>query len=628
MAGATNCLEWFFDQKTTSLAAATRHDFAAQTIQIPETSSRTFRSVTIQIDVIDNSATAVSLTSWLIGIKLGAVAFDDVTVTETIANTGEHQSFRFRRDVTSYFASNFGAGATQTCQVGVQFGALAVINVCAKLIITYEFDDAATSRAKTVRLPMQSPLATLTATLAELGTNQVPQLTGAGSPMLPEASITVDQITFECEANEVPGATTDYSLCLALDSEGEAQDGLHEQALNTARRVYRSWIRNDMDTTAAHAFKARVTVSGKMQWLNVILYVTYRYDEASTSVVLNSRILCGEFRASVQDAFDGSKSRQTLKWWIEEPTTITLKQSAIRAAITETASADVTAAAGSQTPLVYTDKINIVGETCDRPFLHRVDLDSGLSIARGENTLTLDLFTDVATGSMGFQLFLNYHSGKAAKTAIHAHSTYWQMEVDGAVGPVSVITAMAPVIPETNYYAEVGFVAAHLGIMSTDGFYADAECSSGEWAGDGWALIQQGNWKSSAETGWVEQFAGASGLYKQYPSSPHARMALETTRRYRRGSSGADIRGAMGMWLDYHGISYSTTRELTGYTGDGSGIAVDIFRADTDEKVAEATSVTGGDYTFVWYDNVIELYAVARQDGTHVGRSDNFIAGS
>lgn len=35
------------------------------------------------------------------------------------------------------------------------------------------------------------------------------------------------------------------------------------------------------------------------------------------------------------------------------------------------------------------------------------------------------------------------------------------------------------------------------------------------------------------------------------------------------------------------------------------------------------TTAIGGGYTFTYYDNTLTLYAEARQDATHTGRSDN-----
>lgn len=70
-------------------------------------------------------------------------------------------------------------------------------------------------------------------------------------------------------------------------------------------------------------------------------------------------------------------------------------------------------------------------------------------------------------------------------------------------------------------------------------------------------------------------------------------------------------------------ITFVLSGTITGYAGDGSGIAVDFFRADTKTNIGSAISTTGGAYNFSWVRGDIPLYGVARQSGTRVGRSDN-----
>ena len=63
-------------------------------------------------------------------------------------------------------------------------------------------------------------------------------------------------------------------------------------------------------------------------------------------------------------------------------------------------------------------------------------------------------------------------------------------------------------------------------------------------------------------------------------------------------------------------IACRITVTVTGYSGDGSGIAVKVFRADTGERVADLTTAAGGTASFAWPDSVAQLYASAVQGGT------------
>ena len=249
-------IEYVFPQYTTVLASATRYDFGVMTLYIPETASRVFRSVIIEVTCMDTVTIATSMTANLIGIKLGAVAFEDNSNTVTITNSGEQVKYHFMRGATSYFATNFGAAGSQTCQVGVSFTGPTTINHTAKLTITYEFDDSGVdTRIKTVRISFDSGTGALTASLAEIGTNQVPLL----DTFLPEASKVYRDMFFVIEGNEFAAGTVDFQHACSLDAEAEVLDGLHEQGLQSSCWWRRIWKRTDMTTNVVHAFKMRVT---------------------------------------------------------------------------------------------------------------------------------------------------------------------------------------------------------------------------------------------------------------------------------------------------------------------------------------------------------------------------------
>jgi hypothetical protein len=77
------------------------------------------------------------------------------------------------------------------------------------------------------------------------------------------------------------------------------------------------------------------------------------------------------------------------------------------------------------------------------------------------------------------------------------------------------------------------------------------------------------------------------------------------------------------IFFTYHTISRTISGTVSGYTGDGSGITVEAHRTDNDEKIGSTTTAAGGTYSITWYDDTINCYAQARQDATHVGRSDD-----
>jgi hypothetical protein len=114
--------------------------------------------------------------------------------------------------------------------------------------------------------------------------------------------------------------------------------------------------------------------------------------------------------------------------------------------------------------------------------------------------------------------------------------------------------------------------------------------------------------------------------FKMHPTDPDTSvMAVEGSRKYRTMGTAALWSGIYAC-VTYHAITYTIAGQVLGYTGNGSGITINIYRSDTKELVQTATTVAGGSYTAAWYDNTIPVYVEARQDDAHVGRSRNGVA--
>jgi len=628
MAQRTNCTEQAFPTNETSLAAATRSDFAAITLYVPETTTRTFRSVAVQITCRDNSATAQDLTSWLIGIKLGAVAFDDATVTNTIAHSSEHQTHTFTRDVTSYFATNFGAGATQTCQVGVQFGGSVTINITAKLIITYEYDDASqTTRIKTVRIPLESATGALTTTLTEIGTNQVPLL----DTFLPESTKVFRDIFFEVMGNEANAGVTNTNLSLALDAEAADNTGVIENALASSCWFYYIWQRLAMTTNVTHAFNlATVSTTGStFNHMAIVLVVTYEYDHSASTTILNSVMLPVYFSGTRGGSAAADQDRYERKFFIEEPTTIALVQSGVLLYWGTTSAFNINVLCGSQAARTYT----VVGGTVAgmHNVMQRIDSGgaqgAGITLARGENTLTANYYfaSAIDLGGASGWCYLNYTSGKAsAGAAVHNHTIFHLIGGQIAAAAKRAFTATAPNIPEADYYAMTALCLQYLWGSPGNSQAIEAEVLSGEGAGDGWRILYNKFLQWDVENGVATGVGPPIDEFDRYPQDQRALgLVLESSRVYQRQSVG-NTWDALAMWITYHAISYDIAGAVT--PNPGAGVAVQAYRTDTKEYLNTANTDVSGNYTMKWYDNVIEVFTECRQSSSEVGRSDNGVA--
>lgn len=644
MATRTNTVSYAFTHDATSLNAATRRDLTAATVQIDETSSRTFLSVFVEVVCRGNETSGTSMTSRMIGIKIDAVAFNDGTISETIPNTGDQQTFRFRRDVTSYFTTNF-TGSSHTVQVGVQFGGIATINHCARLIVTYQYDDAsATTRTKTVYLPLDSAASTLTTSLTEIGTNQIPQLTSGG--VLPESSIAIRDQYLWIMANEGhDSGTTDDQLALGIDAEAETQFGSLEQSLDSSPWMELWWKRTDISATSAHAFKARsVATTARFPQLCAVYVVTYSYDHSASSTILNSlRIPFPNEPTTFGGATSGLQSKVSVVVPIEEPTTITMVQSGVLCSynMPNSALSGLNIAVGSQSHRTYTPSTLYNSPAGQQTVCQRIDsggaAGSAITLARGENEITLSWYrTSTGSGGAGYgmnaMLFLNYTSGKATDGA-GAHNHTIELMVGGteSVGSSTVKDfTYQPAIPESDYWTTcMGFRIDYL--MAGRGALAFmAERLSGEGIADGWQVLQTNPFNVSNENSVNTLWCNATAAFDRHPAEPDAhRLAVESSRVWRFGTF-LDGTNAHGGWVaaslsfTYHTLTRSVSRAVTGYDSTGAGITVNVHRVDTGELLYQATTSSGGGYAFTAYSNVTSLYAEARQDATHVGRSNTF----
>ena len=215
MAIRTKTIEYAFALSTTSVASAAARTFTALTVNIPETTSRVFRSVIVEYSCYDGGTAASSLTAVNLSIQVGAVAVSAATVTQTITNSGEEQSWYFTKDATAYFQTNF-SGTSQSITAAMTCTGPITQNASAKLIITYEYDDAAaTTRIKTVKIPVDGNIGNATTGLLDVGglANQIPNL----STFLPEATKVFRNIFFEMQVHTGTTAAGSSTLNVAYN---------------------------------------------------------------------------------------------------------------------------------------------------------------------------------------------------------------------------------------------------------------------------------------------------------------------------------------------------------------------------------------------------------------------------
>lgn len=647
MAQRTKTIEYVFPLSTTSVAAATARDFTTFTAYIPENTTRTFRSVILEMSFEDNGTTAASVSAILMGIQIDAVARSDATVTQTLTNSGENQSYTVTRDVTSYFQTNF-TGTSHTMGARLTVTGQITVNATAKLIITYEYSDTSqTTRIKTVRIPIDGNNGSLTTTLANVGAaNQIPAL----DTFLPEASKVYRDIFFEIftHTGQTTG-TTNTSLNMRYDGATTITTS-HQGALNSDFTVHRidkliSGGTPSITTNATHNVEASTSsANAPFPCLAGVLVVTYEYDHSTTTTVINSIELPAVDEAGWVGGTaigDTSEFRRTVI--IQEPGPISLVQSGVLMSCIDAGVITMDIRVGAQTTRSYAHPATA---RCGSVFFMRrfdsgaTGSSAGYTYDRGFNIFEITFFSTSATaGNIGSNvsgvIYLNYTSALHGDgDGVHNHTTKWinrPYSASSLVQRLAYTASTTPIIPEADYYTTgIAYLLLMYTIngLATAGFVFQAELQSTESFGAGWYDLYSTFFSSDAENAQLWSWARARDEFKRHPEDPDTdRMDLENSRTYRFDTPGTQLTHQAIQYVSYHSILYTINGDVQ--NSSGGTVTINLHRSDNGELVHQTSRTGDGAFSLTWHDDTIECYIVAVDaDISTTIHSDLFFAGA
>lgn len=626
-------------QQACAISAGTYLDSADKTIYVPETTSRTILAARLEVTAYNYLyANSSNVSGW--GVRCscdGGSNWTAVTQAATLNESDENYTYLMVADVTAEFTARF-SGTSDTVRWGYYVYASAVTTgfgpATAKLILTYEYDDTAHStRVKTVRIPIESLNGRLTTSYAEIcqGTavNQIPQLTGSGSPFLPEASVVIRQAFLELWANTVPNATTDGALTLRLDTAGTTYTlPAYDNTQDSSSTIKVMWDLSAETFTAAKALYAVVTGTTMIGFLGGWMTVTYEYDHSSSTTILNS-LFMGLGSDSNNALASGDKSVVSVERSLQEPGTLTLKQSGIWITYQSGNTSDTfTFKAGSQTATGYTPTAD--GSMCGMSsIVHRIDSGgyrgAALTLARGPNTFTAEWYTGTANrvGNVSCAMILNYTSDKASGgDGAHAHSVHFPILGSNRAFATAVQASATvnPKIIESDYWllgAMPIIYCTGLGV-ALDGYVLDVERLFGE--GNGWENLFSSMYTGVAENGCWMNYSACRFAFKRWPNdTDSSRMDIEGARTWR--IYGQSKQYGLGLWVTWHSHTFTISGTVSGYAdADGAGLTVKVYK-EGGEYIGSATTGAGGTFSLTWYDNTGNYFARCEEDSTHVGAS-------
>lgn len=632
MATRLKTVEYAFPAQA-SLTNNTLTTLTQITVYLPETGTKTFRSVVAHVtfdDII--TATGGTITTKTLNLRLGAAGYTSVANANAITNSGENLSGHLTADYTSHFTTNW-SGTSMTCDFQIQLNqstgtTLGMVNVCVTLEITYEFDDTSTTQVKTVMIPLDMPATTLPTSATTYDT--IPAL----DTYLPEASKTFLDIHIVVQGNtNINGSTTDNTLTLRAGS-ASVTTGNYEAALASDR-----WFRYVWNATSAwpstgstQTWQPTSSVATRFHHLQAWLVVTYEYNESTTTSVMNS-VMLPMAMDSPMGGTTSSDYQRADRWLdIEEPGTIVTNRVAFFIHWTQIAAiAGLNMRIGTGSFVAYTD---VAAMLCGSNGA-MIRNDSAFTLARGRNTLNCDVYrTD--TADFGFNMsgfwLVNYTSDKSSEGSwSHNHTVLWGLSQNGTAAAAALVTvaATAPVIPETEHYITASGVRLIVQPSTTPpgGIIVQVERLSAE-GGVAWESVYLNVQQSDAEIGVYFAYAQMRTLFNRWTNDAGTgRMDIETSRRWRIVSVGATA--AVSCWfglsiiLTYHSIRAEVADTITGSAG--GTVNVDLHDLDTGEVLRTGSRSGDGAISIPFYGSTRDVYLTAREDNTHVGRGPNTV---
>lgn len=633
MATRLKTIEYWFPELA-SITDNSDTNFTQITVYIPETVV-SFASVNLNVIVQDAAVAAADVNRRQVSLQIGASGYTAVNNTNLYTQSGEQKWPQMTGDFTSLFSASW-TGTFMTCDARILVDSAGASPIwrdaTAKLTITYNYDDTGTTHVKTVWMPLNAPITSLDASKPGAANDNFPAL----DTWLPETSKTIRQTTIVVQGNEEQSGTTDISLSMQLDAAGASYtSSLHEQAQGSSCWFRHSW-QPTFTTNATHDFFIWASAATKFAHPQVWMVITYEFNASTSTSVMNSLLMPMEFDSPMGGTTSADYQSASRELFVEEPTTITLARSAIlffwdqAAAI---AGLNFRVATGGWN--AFTSTAAAVCGGCGGMLRAETDLSS---LSRGKKTLAAAAYrTDTADLGMNVSSvwMINYTSGiHTSGVGVHNHTVFVNIATHSTVAPALIrsIAATSFQIPESAYFINsVGFSFEYLtnSTGTAAGVCLQTERLSGE-NGVKWESIYADISHTDPETGVRQCWATARSVFKRWTGDyddNNTRLDIETSRRYQ-----AVLANNCAMWpnisfvITYHSITFTVAGTVSGYTGDGSGITVDIHRADNVEHILRTTTTAGGVFSATWYDNTENLCASAVQDSEHLGRSASGLA--
>lgn len=652
--------------------AGSARTFAAVTAHIDQmavaaaSGGGVIRKAHLEVGGVTNSGTAITGWSATLAINGGAASAAYAKTGQAIGGPGTYYPFRVDFDFTAWLAANWPS-ATASCSIVASMTltgtstAPVTINATAILWVTVEYT------------PASCPTLTKWAPLllgnfdAGIGTSYVqiaaiPQLTGlaSGTFRIPEAGATMRQAVLEI-VGDSGGLQSSASLGVPSVRINGATVYAHtsETTTGAGNSRFERFLVDAPSPAASGTVELKgsaVNASYPFLWsgIQTIGHYVYSYTVSGTTEVLvaayhavgRGQGLAGygtesdamQFRTEVQVPEASVVAQGPMGWRVNvgDSDHFAWNMRGYQLA----GPSDGATVLATKTSQRY-ERVRHSDSGDNAEWAHRVDAGAGAggahTLAAGFNYFKLNCWASTIAAEVGGEtyrrgiqpsaVFHYAYNAPVAAAGPHAHTHVVEHSIlpmsyfstpSGAArfNASSLATATerdAPPVPATAYYQ-----GTWIRMFQVQNTTAIAIQMAARQSGFPFVPVYEGHPYGGYAVVWSRTWIDLTAQYLRYPAQPVVpgggwTPSVDLDLQMCCGNSG---RFAITQGFAYHEITRTITVTVTGYSGDGSGIAVKVFRADTGERVADLTTGAGGTASFAWPDAVAQLYASAAQGGT------------
>lgn len=565
------------------------------------------------------TATGGTITTKRIDLNVNGAGAVTVSDASTYSNTSENIFWEIPFDVTSIVSTSFQSNVSNTFALSVLLNqttgtTLGFNNVCAELYITYQFNEATSTRLlKTVYVPIGVVNGGLPTTSTSYGT--VPAL----ATYLPEADKLFSNLAIVSDMN-LTDSTTNRSLTMSLTGGLTITSQLYEGALASGKRAVYHW---KLDT-ATFDYNNQLTFSANCSTANLIqnnvfyMVVTYTYDFSTTTNVMNS-LLVGDIGGAAGNS-SSLFERVTTELILPENNINARRIMALMYFSAENSNSQIRIRIEPSGSFSSTYSVTQSMSTSMRVI---GAYSESIALTTGENSLMFDYYTTDTYYPKGMNILwiVNYTSTAVNGGVDNSRTIITQpMNSLARSGRFTVSNKICP-LGESDYYIANGFFVLGTNIGESTITYsisAEVLVSENGATGELTHLANSLPLYSDVEIGWKFSFYPYNfNKIKRFPDDITSNKLIEvnTTRSLM-------VNGVSFTNLLCYTTIHSVVRTISGVVKDSAnnpvnGASVFLLRLGTMPKFMKLSfSDSNGNYSFTVYDNVSNYLIYANKSGT------------